>query len=116
MVIDDDLQILKAIGRILRPDCEVVAISDGDDALARLDSGETVDGILCDVNLRTMTGIEFQRTLSARDPQLASRLVFMTGGEAPSSIGAEMTIAKPFRGSELREAVHGLLTRPRTTI
>ncbi|HSO38760.1 MAG TPA: response regulator [Labilithrix sp.] len=112
MVIDDDAQLLRAIGRLLRAECEVVPLADADAALARLDGGERVDGILCDVNLGRTSGGEFYRTLCDRAPALASRTAFMTGGAASPS-GREM-IAKPFEGGALRDFVRGLLARAPT--
>jgi len=110
MVIDCDPSSLRAIERMLRPTCLVIELSDARAALARIDAGEQVDGILCDLDLREMSGSEFYRALYQRDARLASRTVFMTAMDAPPPAVGNPILAKPFVPGALRTVVDGLFT------
>ncbi len=110
MVIDCDASSLRAIERVLRPICLVIELSDVREALVRIDAGEQVDAILCDLDLREMSGSEFYRALYERDARLASRTVFMSAMEAvPPAVGNPV-LAKPFVPDALRSVVDGLFT------
>ena len=110
MVIDCDARTLRAIERLLRPICLVIELSDAREALVRIDAGEQVDGILCDLDLREMSGSEFYRALYERDARLASRTVFMSAMEAAPPAVGNPVLAKPFVPDTLRSVVDGLLT------
>ena len=108
MVIDNDAPSRRAIDRVLRGNCLVVAAADPREALARLDQGEQIDAILCDLDLREMSGTEFYCALYQRDARLASRTVFMTANDAaPPAVGNPL-VAKPFIPDALRSMVEGL--------
>lgn len=110
MVIDGDAHSRRAIDRVLRGTCLVVAAADPREALVRFDQGEQIDAILCDLDLRDMSGPEFYRALYERDARLASRTVFMTANAAtPPAVGNPL-IGKPFLPDALRCVVDGLFT------
>lgn len=111
LVIDDELAIGMAIRVALESQCDVVNFTN---ALAGLDliaSGESFDVILCDVVMPAMTGLEFYVALQRRAPDLARRVVFMTGGTPSAALRALLEerpnawLAKPFGAAELRTLV-----------
>ena len=80
LVIDDEPQIRKILGRVLGGAHSVVLVGSGREALAILDSDRAFDVILCDLSMPDISGAELHRRLIELDPGLARRVVFVTGG------------------------------------
>jgi DNA-binding NtrC family response regulator len=80
LLIDDEKRLGEAIARALSDDHDVELESEARRALDRLRGGETFDVILCDLMMPVMTGMDLYAEVMQRDPKLASRFVFMTGG------------------------------------
>ncbi|MBV9950115.1 MAG: hybrid sensor histidine kinase/response regulator, partial [Myxococcales bacterium] len=80
LFIDDERFIGNAFQRALSRDHEVVVVQSAVDALTRLTGGDVYDLILCDVNMPVMTGVEFYERVAATWPELAPRIVMITGG------------------------------------
>lgn len=80
LVVDDEALLCRALKRTIGRNHEVEAVTDARDALKRLASGERYDLILCDLMMPHMSGASFHAKLLDIDPQLASQVVFMTGG------------------------------------
>ena len=80
LVVDDEPLIRKVLGRVLGGDHAIVFAASGREALTILDSDRAFDVILCDLSMPDINGAELHRQLVARDPELARRVVFMTGG------------------------------------
>jgi len=80
-------------------------------ALGRIEAGERYDVILCDLMMPQMTGMELHEALRLRDPALAARVVFITGGAFTERASAFLRdvpnacIEKPFDPDRLREVV-----------
>jgi len=114
LVIDDEDAVLAVVARILR-DHEVVCLSDAGQALARLKQDSNFDIILCDLMMPKMTGMEFYEKLLAERPEMAPRVVFVTGGAitAKSDLFLKTVpnerIQKPFGLGVLRAAVQRIL-------
>ena len=107
LIIDDDPFVLSTIRRAMAREHAVTAVTDPRVALAHLDAGETFDVIFCDVTMPYLNGPELFAQISARHPESASRIVFVTGGvtngdiahflaESPNEI-----IDKPFNLTHL---------------
>src|SRR3954447_24190019 len=85
LVIDDEPVIQRLIARTLA-NCEVVGVSDARVALERIVAGERFRLVLCDLNMPGMNGMQFHRELSWREPEMARRVLFVSGG----GLGAEV--------------------------
>lgn len=115
LVIDDDPAVVQLLGRILRNDHDLWLETEPRVALEGLVSGRQVDLILCDVTMPSMSGIEVYTAIRDARPDLAGKLVVMTGGGLPEAdeqfiLDEQLpTLAKPFRAAELRTFVSDIL-------
>ncbi|MBI2377941.1 MAG: PAS domain S-box protein [Deltaproteobacteria bacterium] len=99
LIIDDEVGLTRALRRVLEADYEVETASSAEDAMAILASDRDYDVILCDVSMPTVTGIELFEQAAALDPELGSRVVFMTGG--PTSQDVHDFLATKMKGRVL---------------
>lgn len=112
LVIDDEVMVAKAIQRVLSLEHEVVALEQAALALEKIKSGERFDVILCDLMMPQMTGMDLHAELSRFDPELAGRVIFLTGGAftvAARAFLAEVEnqrVEKPFDTQHLRALVN----------
>jgi CheY-like chemotaxis protein len=111
LIIDDERAVAMAMERMLRGLHEVTVVTDAGEALGKIASGDSYDVVLCDLMMPAMSGIEFFESLSGANPELAARIVFMTGG-AISARGQDflesttnVQIAKPFSVETVRSIV-----------
>jgi CheY-like chemotaxis protein len=111
LVVDDDPLVAKAAARTLARLHEVAVSGSAAAALARLEAGERFDVILCDLMMPQMTGMELHEVLRRLHPELADRVVFITGGAFTDRAGAFLRevpnacVEKPFDPAQLREVV-----------
>jgi CheY-like chemotaxis protein len=117
LVVDDEEMIGMILRRALKGH-DVTVMSSAKDALARISKGDRYDAILCDLMMPGMTGIEFHAALTARFPDQARALMFLTGGafnrETAAFLAAvpNQRLEKPFNIARLRETInHHLRTR-----
>jgi CheY-like chemotaxis protein len=114
LVVDDEQLIGSTIRRLLSAH-EVVALTDPREALARLTDGEHFDLVLCDLMMPQLSGMELYDAVAAARPEVARRMVFMTGGAFTERARQflERTghpqLAKPFAPQDLRDQVRGWL-------
>ncbi len=80
LVIDDEIAIGRALERNLGPYHDVIALTSGREALARIAAGERFDAIVSDLMMPEVTGIEIYEELSRVAPDQAKRIIFLTGG------------------------------------
>jgi RNA polymerase sigma factor (sigma-70 family) len=114
-VIDDDLSMLKAIGRLLESeDYSVEMFTGAREFLARAPhTGPSC--IILDLNLPGLNGLELQQALAERG--LGEQIIFITGGASvPTCVqamkaGAVDYLSKPFRDEELLIALEQALKR-----
>ena len=79
LVVDDEPGIRHAITQILR-DHTVVTAASGNEARALIEADPAFALILCDVMMPSGTGIELHEWLAGAYPDLAGRVIFITGG------------------------------------
>lgn len=111
LVVDDDALIVTAVRRALGALHDVQTFTSAEEALRVLEAGLQCDLILCDLMMPVMTGVDFYEALARRRPEMAERVVFMTGGaftlrarQALDNLPNER-FEKPFSVPELRGLV-----------
>ena len=116
LVIDDEEAILASLKLALRR-YDVQAESDPKAALARLESGERFDLVLCDLVMPGMSGMDMYKALQRNRRELLPRVIFMTGGaftaDLRSFLGSirNTVLHKPFDTKTLRWLVAQQLNR-----
>jgi CheY-like chemotaxis protein/two-component sensor histidine kinase len=109
LVIDDEPIVGRAVRRVLQPAHEVTAVTSARAALDLFAAGERFDLILCDLMMPQMTGMELYDHLRASAPEIAARMVFLTGGAFTPAARAfvarigNLCFEKPFDAAQLRE-------------
>jgi nitrogen-specific signal transduction histidine kinase len=115
LVVDDEEGLCSAIKRILEAEHDVVTLSSANEALALLTGGAGFDLILCDLMMPEMTGMDLYAELVHAQPDLAARMIFMTGGAFTENASRFLelhpgrTLDKPFKPATLREKVRAMV-------
>jgi ligand-binding sensor domain-containing protein/signal transduction histidine kinase/CheY-like chemotaxis protein len=113
MIVDDDVMVSSAVRRTLAREHEVEVVTSSRQALELLlgPKGKEVDVILCDLMMPDLTGMDLHAQLSQAVPEVALRMVFLTGGAFTPAARAFMDrvanarVDKPFDPQKLREQV-----------
>jgi CheY-like chemotaxis protein len=114
LVIDDDLFVADAIAVELA-EHECVVASNGQHALQILEREAPFDVLLCDVMMPVMSGPELHKHLERTNPELASRMIFMSGATFGVNTGRFMRVVpnpcleKPFDFEILRSMIAHVL-------
>jgi CheY-like chemotaxis protein len=122
LLADDSLTIQRVIELTFAgEDIKVVAVSDGDQAIARLDT-EPPDIVLADVGMPGRTGYDVAQHVK-QSPALAHiPVVLLTGAFEPvdqakaAAVGCDAVLAKPFDPQLVIGRVRELLGRPANTL
>ncbi len=110
LIVDDEPSVGNVLRRVLSGH-EVTVVTAARDALALLESGQEFDVILSDLMMPQMSGMDFHDELTHRFPQLAARVVFISGGAFTPAASAFLErvrnprIAKPFDPRRVRTLV-----------
>jgi len=110
LVIDDEPLVASAARRLLARVHAVEVVHSAQAALATLDCS-SFDAVLCDLMMPHMTGMELHAQLAQSRPELAERMIFLTGGvfdtEAERFLAehARWCMGKPFEPAALLELV-----------
>jgi CheY-like chemotaxis protein len=117
LLVDDEPFIGTSLRRLLGSTYEVVITSSAHEALERLAVDQRFDVILCDLRMPGMTGIDLHERLRVEHPELAARMVFVTGagftGEMRDffmRVDNEL-VEKPFDPRALRALVQKFVDR-----
>ena len=118
LLADDSITIQKVIELTFADEgIEVVAVSDGDQAIARLDA-ERFDIVLADAGMPGKDGFDVAAHLLARDGNRRPPVLLLTGAFEPvdddrvALVGARAVLAKPFEPQVLVAKVRELLASP----
>jgi EAL domain-containing protein (putative c-di-GMP-specific phosphodiesterase class I)/ActR/RegA family two-component response regulator len=109
LLVDDDIQVLSAYGRILRAaGMEVVQVSDGT-RIEEVLATSSFDAVISDIRLQGASGIGVLRAVRAFDPDLPVVLI-TAGGDLTSAVdavthGALRYLLKPIPPGVLSETV-----------
>jgi CheY-like chemotaxis protein len=86
LVVDDEPALRRALRRLLEAKGYTVAEAEsGEAALERVGAGGVV-GVICDIVMPGLSGLDFYDRLVATDPALARRVVFLTGAAADDAV------------------------------
>ncbi|WP_257454057.1 hybrid sensor histidine kinase/response regulator [Archangium lipolyticum] len=109
LVVDDEPLVGASAQRILRSLCDVVVVTSCREALALVEAGRRFDLVLCDLMMPQMTGMELHEELSRRAPDVAARMLFLTGGaftpDAQRFLSKRRWLEKPIDNEALRTCV-----------
>jgi len=115
LVVDDEEPILELVQEILAMDGhEVGTARGGEDAIAVLRS-RRFDVIVCDWKMPGMNGLQFYEHLASTDPEIARRILFMSGDVVNDDFRdflrrhARTCLPKPFPIREFQDAVSALV-------
>ncbi len=117
LLIDDDDAVLRAFARLLKDHYAVVSAESGEQARGIFEDGAHFDVIICDFSMPGEDGLSLYNWLLAHHPQLASRVVFLSGGapsvEDAAFLAALMTpvLSKPVAVAELRSVIDAVVRR-----
>jgi diguanylate cyclase (GGDEF)-like protein/PAS domain S-box-containing protein len=111
LAVDDEPMMTKAVVRVLRPSGHVVTVAaSGEEALDRL-AERSFDVVISDMGMGAgMNGWELAEAVKQRWPEV--RFLLATGWGAAidpdeaRARGVEAVLAKPYRGSDLLQALH----------
>jgi two-component system chemotaxis response regulator CheY len=118
LVVDDSESVRQTVAFLLQDQgYEVIEAHDGRDALDKLD-GRAINLIVCDVNMPTMDGIEFIKTVKADGKYASYRftpVVMLTTEsndakkEEGKQAGVKAWLLKPLKPDALLDAIKKLL-------
>jgi signal transduction histidine kinase len=117
LVVDDDALILGTVKRILGRQHDVTTLADSRDVLNCLGNNPPFDLILCDLIMPDMTGMEVHAEIAKRSPELAARMLFITGGAFTAEARAFLEqqhityLEKPFTPKSLTNDIAKALAR-----
>jgi two-component system NtrC family sensor kinase len=117
LVVDDEESIRLLLRDILEMDGHRVEVAaSGIEAWQHLDGGD-LDVIVTDMKMPGMDGATFYKELRQRDPELARRLIFITGDTVSPDTRAFLqqvqnpVLSKPFKIGPLRDAMEEVMAR-----
>ncbi|GBD27016.1 Sensor kinase CckA [bacterium HR30] len=115
LVVDDDEVVANALATLLEQEGLWVAKAvTGQEAIRRC-AKEDWDAVFLDVRLPDLSGPEVYRWLSEHRPELARRVVFVSGGlwrpiarDSRMRVGSQPTLAKPYSPEKLKLVLEAL--------
>lgn len=117
LVVDDEEPVGMLLARLLKDLGHKSYVVTSGEAALQAAAREQFDLVLSDVKMPGMSGFEFHRRLQERDPDLAQRLVFVTGDTLSPITQAHITqignplLTKPFAIEQLETILRNLLKR-----
>jgi two-component system NtrC family sensor kinase len=117
LVVDDEEPVVRLVARLLRDlGHRSTVVTSGEAALAAI-AREPFDLVLCDVKMPGLNGFELVAAMRERDPDLADRVIFVTGDTLSPGTRARLEqsgnlfIPKPFSIELLEETLQNLARR-----
>ena len=115
LVVEDEPALAAAVAEALADAGFIVdRAGDGEEALRRV-NGKSYDLIVCDLKMPKVDGIRFHQRLSTSDPDVARRVIFVTGDVAGTEAEKFLQesgcrwLAKPFRLGDLLRTARDIL-------
>ncbi|MBW1962309.1 MAG: response regulator [Deltaproteobacteria bacterium] len=121
LVVDDDIEIRRAVWYILRSEFDVTAVENGYKAVERIRQGERFEVASLDLRMPGMSGVDTLKEIKQLDPTI--EVLIMTAHSDVQSakkalrFGAYDYIDKPFRKDAYREAIRrGVKQHEKSTV
>lgn len=120
LVVDDEAAIRSILERMLSREHEVTVASSGEEGKQILSAHTDFDLILCDMMMPCMSGMDLHEWLTQAHPELARRVVFITGGTFTPKAKAylqrvdNVRVEKPFDAANLISVVRELVQASRS--
>ena len=95
LLVDDDPTLLRAVKRSLEDEFEVFTASSGADALALLESGQSISVVVSDMKMPQMDGVELVLKIRERWPLIPC--IILTGNQDEDSMTRVVEVAKAFK-------------------
>jgi len=117
MIVEDEPAIRIVLARALR-DHSLTIVTSVAEAIAAIDTGKRFDVILSDLMLPEVSGMEFYDRVSQSHPEIAERMVFVTGGASTLFARTFLDrvpnerLEKPFTVHAVRELVQRFIGSP----
>jgi PAS domain S-box-containing protein len=120
LIIDDEPRLAHSMRLLLEPAHEVVTATRGSEALALVSSGQRFDVVVCDLQMPETTGMDIYARLREQEPELARRLVFISGGACTTAARdfirtvPNQVLEKPVRPEVLLATINAAMGPPRS--
>jgi PAS domain S-box-containing protein len=111
LVVDDEPMVAATVRRALEPEYQVICARTAREAAAMIERGEGFDAVVCDLLMPEQSGMDLYDDLLRTRPDVARRVVFMSGGPAtPRAVEFVASVSnrcleKPFTVEAVRAAV-----------
>ncbi|MDP2272735.1 MAG: ATP-binding protein [Archangium sp.] len=121
LVIDDEAMLGNTLRRVLKAHHDVELETSGRSALQRLSADRDFDVIFCDLMMPDLAGPAVFELIAGQHPELADRVVFLTGGAFSDAAQAflartpNLKIDKPFTRDQILEVVSRFVTSARAS-
>lgn len=119
LIVDDEARLAASMRLLLQPTHAVEVCTDSQRALERLSSGGVFDVVLCDLHMPGLSGIDLWRRLRATRPEVADRMLFVSGAtyadDAPELAGElkDRMLEKPVHPDVLLAALDRVVSSGR---
>jgi DNA-binding NtrC family response regulator len=114
--VDDEIAVGRTLSLVLGAEHDVTVVTSGEEALAVLTQPDAdgYDAVLCDLIMPGMNGMELFQALQSSHPELAGRVIFMTGGLATRNPSDALSVPnpmfeKPFDLDQIRTTLRGVV-------
>ncbi len=117
LVVDDEEPVIRLISRLLHDLGHRSTVTMSGEAGLAASSREPFDMVLTDVRMPGMSGFELLSAIRERDPDMAERVIFITGDTLSTDTleqlerSGSIYLSKPFSIDQLESAIRELLKR-----
>jgi CheY-like chemotaxis protein len=117
LVVDDAPDVLVTVGAFLRhAGFAVTSVNSGDEAMAKLLSGDRFDAMVTDYAMHGLNGIDLLQQAREIDEAMPGLVISgFYGADSARSIDESLFLHKPFSRADLVERVRTMITRRRET-